>query len=170
MISLTINGKSHDLDVAADMPLLWVLRDVLEPSAAMVYDRGENFQVLLDCPENLLVMTDRLRLKQIILNLGRNSAKFVTKGFIRFRAAVVADQVSLCVEDSGPGIPVPAVQHRRPHPLRGLPDRRVRQPHDRYGYQRRLASHRPAWRAAHSGRRWRRGLYDCHRRARMSVK
>src|SRR5215831_14150758 len=26
---LTINGKSHDLDVEADMPLLWVLRDEL---------------------------------------------------------------------------------------------------------------------------------------------
>lgn len=29
MINLTINGKPHALDVAADMPLLWVLRDVL---------------------------------------------------------------------------------------------------------------------------------------------
>ena len=29
MISLTINGKRHDVDVAADMPLLWVIRDVI---------------------------------------------------------------------------------------------------------------------------------------------
>ena len=28
-ISLTINGKSHELDVEPDMPLLWVLRDEL---------------------------------------------------------------------------------------------------------------------------------------------
>lgn len=28
MITLTINGQDHDLDVPADMPLLWVLRDV----------------------------------------------------------------------------------------------------------------------------------------------
>jgi isoquinoline 1-oxidoreductase alpha subunit len=27
MISLTVNGKQHDLDVSADMPLLWVIRD-----------------------------------------------------------------------------------------------------------------------------------------------
>jgi isoquinoline 1-oxidoreductase alpha subunit len=27
MIKLTINGSTHSLDVAADMPLLWVLRD-----------------------------------------------------------------------------------------------------------------------------------------------
>jgi isoquinoline 1-oxidoreductase alpha subunit len=30
MITLTINGKSHDLEVEPDMPLLWVLRDRLE--------------------------------------------------------------------------------------------------------------------------------------------
>jgi isoquinoline 1-oxidoreductase alpha subunit len=29
MINLTINGKKHDLDVAAEMPLLWAIRDVL---------------------------------------------------------------------------------------------------------------------------------------------
>jgi isoquinoline 1-oxidoreductase subunit alpha len=29
MIPLTINGERHEVDVPADMPLLWVLRDVL---------------------------------------------------------------------------------------------------------------------------------------------
>jgi isoquinoline 1-oxidoreductase alpha subunit len=29
MITLNINGQSRNVDVAADMPLLWVLRDVL---------------------------------------------------------------------------------------------------------------------------------------------
>jgi len=29
MITLTINGQSRNVDVPADMPLLWVLRDVL---------------------------------------------------------------------------------------------------------------------------------------------
>ncbi|HEX5124636.1 MAG TPA: (2Fe-2S)-binding protein [Rhodanobacteraceae bacterium] len=29
MITLNVNGQSHDVDVPADMPLLWVLRDVL---------------------------------------------------------------------------------------------------------------------------------------------
>jgi isoquinoline 1-oxidoreductase subunit alpha len=30
MIKLTVNGKSHDLDVAPDTPLLWALRDTLQ--------------------------------------------------------------------------------------------------------------------------------------------
>ena len=29
MIALTVNGKRHDVDVSADMPLLWVIRDNL---------------------------------------------------------------------------------------------------------------------------------------------
>jgi isoquinoline 1-oxidoreductase alpha subunit len=29
MITLTINGRTHDVDVPADMPLQWVLRDVI---------------------------------------------------------------------------------------------------------------------------------------------
>src|SRR4026209_1564044 len=29
MVSLTVNGKRHDVDVSADMPLLWVIRDTI---------------------------------------------------------------------------------------------------------------------------------------------
>jgi isoquinoline 1-oxidoreductase alpha subunit len=29
MVKLTVNGKVHEVDAPADMPLLWVLRDVL---------------------------------------------------------------------------------------------------------------------------------------------
>ena len=29
MIALTVNGQRHDVDVSADMPLLWVIRDVV---------------------------------------------------------------------------------------------------------------------------------------------
>jgi CheY-like chemotaxis protein len=51
-------------------------------------------------------MTDGLRLKQIVLNLGRNAVKFVEKGFVRLQAEIVDGMVQLSVEDSGPGIPV----------------------------------------------------------------
>ena len=30
MLALTINGKKHDVEVTADTPLLWVLRDVMQ--------------------------------------------------------------------------------------------------------------------------------------------
>jgi signal transduction histidine kinase len=58
-----------------------ILRDVLEPVSSMIYRRGANFDVLVDCihptvpSSNIIVESDPLRLKQIMLNLGRNSAK-----------------------------------------------------------------------------------------------
>ena len=45
------------------------------------------------------------------MNLGRNAIKFVERGFVRFRVAVVDDLVELYVEDSGPGIPDDKRQH-----------------------------------------------------------
>jgi signal transduction histidine kinase len=83
-----------------------LMRDVLEPVASMMYNRYEGFEILLDCPEDLVVVTDRMRLKQIFLNLGRNATKFVEKGFIRFRGCEVGNSVQISVEDSGPGIPL----------------------------------------------------------------
>jgi signal transduction histidine kinase/CheY-like chemotaxis protein len=83
-----------------------LLRDVLHPAASMIYRRGDNFEVLLACPEQMVVMSDGLRLKQIALNLCRNAAKFVTKGFVRLRVDVVDGSVVIYVEDSGPGIPL----------------------------------------------------------------
>ena len=82
-----------------------VLHDVLEPVHAMLHQKRDRVELIIECTPNLYVMTDSLRLKQVILNLGRNSAKFVNDGFIRLRAEVVNNEVILSVEDSGPGIP-----------------------------------------------------------------
>jgi hypothetical protein len=100
-------AASHQLQV--EWAFVEVLRDILEPVANMIYRRGAPFEVLIDIPpvhQNLIIETDPLRLKQIMLNLGRNAAKFVQKGFVRFRTGVIDDEVHLYVEDSGPGVPV----------------------------------------------------------------
>ena len=81
-------------------------RDVLDTVAGMLYNRGDNVDIQVECPDHLAVMTDRIRLKQIILNLSNNSRKFVSKGFIRVRADVIDGKVHMFVEDSGPGIPL----------------------------------------------------------------
>lgn len=123
-----------------------LLRDVLEPVAGMLHRGGEGnigrgkgnekVQITVDCPEDIVVTTDVLRLKQVILNLGRNSVKFINEGFIRLRAEVVEVECSndpirfrdefvrenshldiecgdamyktvrIYVEDSGSGIPI----------------------------------------------------------------
>lgn len=63
------------------------------------------YRVEVECPQGLVIETDRMRLKQVILNLGRNSSKFVEKGFVRLRAEVDECSLFVYVEDSGPGIP-----------------------------------------------------------------
>jgi len=120
-----------------------LLRDVLEPVAGMLHRGGEGrigrngkgdekVQIVVECPEDIVVETDLLRLKQVVLNLGRNSVKFINEGFIRLRAEVVnvdcsddpnelrddlstdldlesgrsgPKSVRIYVEDSGSGIP-----------------------------------------------------------------
>ena len=85
-----------------------ILHDVLEPVAGMLYrGRNSNFRVIVECdPKALYVMTDPLRLKQVVLNLGRNSIKFIDRGFIRLRAEEANGNVRIFVDDSGSGIPV----------------------------------------------------------------
>lgn len=68
----------------------------------MLYRRGRDIEVIVECPHGLVVMTDRLRLKQIVLNLARNSSKFLDgKGFIRLKASAIDNgkNVQIAVED-----------------------------------------------------------------------
>jgi CheY-like chemotaxis protein len=82
--------------------------DILEPAAGILCMRGgakESVEITTDCPPDLIVSTDQLRLKQIVLNLAVNSTKYVSRGFIRLRAENLNGSVVLFVEDSGPGLP-----------------------------------------------------------------
>lgn len=97
--------RAADKQMKLDMSPTDLLRDVLEPVASILFMRGAKVDVLTECPKNLIVTTDRMRLKQIILNLAANSTKFVERGYIRLRAEVIDNNVCLFVEDSGPGIP-----------------------------------------------------------------
>ena len=85
-----------------------LLHDVLEPVGGMLYQRGSKVKLIVDCPPDLYVMTDCLRLKQVVMNLGRNSSKFIDEGFIRLKAEVVetSGHVKVYVDDSGCGIPM----------------------------------------------------------------
>ncbi len=58
------------------------------------------------CRENLPknIVTDSLRLRQIILNLLGNAVKFTRSGQIALDAGVIGDNVVIAVEDSGIGI------------------------------------------------------------------
>jgi len=99
---LDINRASSK-QIQLEIKKVDILNDVLEPVATMLYRRGLGYEVITECPRGLIVESDRIRLAQIVMNLARNSSKFVSKGFVRLRAAVVDGSVCLFVEDSGPG-------------------------------------------------------------------
>lgn len=100
--------RAANAQLVVDMAPTNVLHDILEPVQGMMYQREDKkIEIKVDCPnDDIMVLTDSLRLKQIMLNLGRNSVKFVSEGFIRLSATVNEEGfVQLAVEDSGPGIP-----------------------------------------------------------------
>lgn len=98
--------RASGMELTLELAPTDLLRDVLEPVSAMVYNRNANFEIEVVCPEDLIIMISSLRIKQVVLNLVRNASKFVEKGFIRMRGEVVDGCARIYVEDSGPGIPL----------------------------------------------------------------
>ena len=97
--------RAANRQMVLDLTHTDVLKDVFEPVRTILHRQADSFDFVLDCPANLVIMADRMRLKQVVLNLASNSRKFVHNGFVRLRAEVVEDSVRISVEDSGPGIP-----------------------------------------------------------------
>jgi len=52
-----------------------------------------------------VVRGDKLRLRQVLLNLLGNAVKFTEQGFVRLEVSRVGEQMRFAVVDSGPGIP-----------------------------------------------------------------
>jgi CheY-like chemotaxis protein len=88
------------------MAAVIISHDVLEPVKNILKSRGSSVDIEIDCPPGLAVLSDRLRLKQIVLNLAINACQHAKHGFVRLRAENINDNVRLLVEDSGPGIPL----------------------------------------------------------------
>jgi len=86
---------------------LSVRDDVLIPIKAMLDKQSSNIKLIVETDDLHMVHGDALRLKQIVLNLAKNSTKFVEEGFIRLIAKASPDpgKIIVIVEDSGPGIP-----------------------------------------------------------------
>lgn len=79
------------------------IRDIM-PTIQPMLD-GKPVDLLLDIADDLPAMSiDRRRMRQVILNLLSNAAKFTDSGYIKVRAWQADDQLLLAVEDTGPGI------------------------------------------------------------------
>mmetsp|Transcript_19343 Transcript_19343/g.35765 ORF Transcript_19343/g.35765 Transcript_19343/m.35765 type:complete len:897 (-) Transcript_19343:70-2760(-) len=87
---------------------LSLLKDVFVPIKTMLDKHSSNVEVKISIEgDDMYLYGDKLRLKQIFLNLAKNSTKFVERGFICLAGKNRPDgMVELAVEDSGPGVPV----------------------------------------------------------------
>ncbi len=81
-----------------------VVRDVVATIDGLPRGEGVAVQAQIepDVPERLLI--DELRVRQIVLNLVANAAKFTEQGHIRIEVGWRADVLTAAVEDTGPGI------------------------------------------------------------------
>ena len=80
------------------------LDEVLEPLRRQAQAKCLSFTV--DAPAGLpVVAVDPERFRQILYALVTNAIKFTARGEVRVRASVADGQISVRVEDTGPGIP-----------------------------------------------------------------
>jgi peptide/nickel transport system substrate-binding protein len=92
---------SADLEWFEPGPLLLEIEEMANALA-----RGSGVMFLLDAPLDLGSMhSDRLKLKQILLNLVSNAAKFTKHGRITLTVTDERSSLLFAIEDTGPGIP-----------------------------------------------------------------
>lgn len=63
--------RTNSNKMKVEMSPIDIRRDVFEHVGAILYKRVANFDVIIDCPANLMVMSDCVRLKQVVRIFGR---------------------------------------------------------------------------------------------------
>ncbi|MCM0083547.1 ATP-binding protein [Geomonas sp. Red32] len=79
-----------------------LLEEVAETARLLVGEKP--VEVRLAAPDGLMVVTDGMKLRQILLNLAGNAAKFTDRGEISLAAEVAEDELRVTVADTGIGI------------------------------------------------------------------
>lgn len=103
-----------------------IIRDVLETLGPRAAEKGLGLEVELAGPLPRLVVTDAVRMRQVLLNIVGNAVKFTDAGEVRIRLGSPVDaagvrRLRIAVRDTGPGIP-PDVQQRLFQPFERADD------------------------------------------------
>ncbi|MGH2593543.1 MAG: GAF domain-containing protein [Anaerolineae bacterium] len=93
-----------------DIDLRDIIKGVMSTAIALVKDKP--VELHQDVPAVLpRISADSRRIRQVILNLVSNAAKFTDKGKIGVRVTVHPREAAIAVSDTGMGIPVDKLEH-----------------------------------------------------------
>ena len=91
-------------------PLAPLLRETAQICKGLF--RGRPIRLRTEIAPDLPTLTiDRIRIRQVLINLLKNAARFTEEGTVRVEARQVADEVMVSVSDTGPGIPAVEIPH-----------------------------------------------------------
>lgn len=96
--------KASIMLVTEPLHIETVIEDAAHTVRGLVDKQGLHLRVELQ-PNLPLISGDTVRLKQILLNLLNNAIRFTEQGQITVRAFAQSNEVCVCVEDTGTGIP-----------------------------------------------------------------
>ena len=66
--------------------------------------RAKGLDLTADVPENLILQSDRRRVKQVLMNLFSNAIKFSDRGSVGVKIGALDDDLTVSVSDCGIGI------------------------------------------------------------------
>ena len=99
-----VDAGKLDLEIQP-VDLAPVIKGVLSTAVGLVGDKSERVKLLKELPEPLpMCLGDPLRVRQVLLNLYSNAAKFTDSGYIKLRVFTEGNEVVFAVEDTGIGI------------------------------------------------------------------
>lgn len=92
-----VNVEPPRLELIDVYPMLDAIAERMEPA--------QGVELIVECPDDLALVSNRTLLEQTISNVVRNSVKYTKEGSIRLIGARRSGNVVVAVRDTGPGIP-----------------------------------------------------------------
>ena len=125
-----------------------ILHDVAEMATDLFKGKPVHLEVQA-APDLPVLEIDRIRIRQVLLNLLNNAARFTDEGYVRIEATCTESEVLVSVSDTGMGIP--ADRHARIFEEFYQLDRSLHRKHNGAGLGLAICKH---FVQAHEGRIW----------------
>jgi PAS domain S-box-containing protein len=95
--------ESGKMDLAIEsFPIAALMEETVKAVTPLAEAKGLNLEV--EVPENLMLQSDRRRVKQVLMNLLGNAIKFSDRGGIRIEVKALREELTVGVSDRGIGI------------------------------------------------------------------